>query len=225
MVNSNEASGVEELIQRLRERGVEEGKAQADALVEQARQRAEQRLADARQEAEQILQRAREDAEQMQRAGEEAVRLAMRDAMLSLKSELVAQFRDRVRRLVTKNLGDEGVLKQLVLEIGRRAAPPTESRVTVLLPQEVIGLEQLRDDPEEVREGTLSHFVASVTKEMLREGLELDVRDDTDDAPSGIRVRLVEDDLEIDLTDRAISDLLLRHLVPRFRAIMEGIVR
>jgi V/A-type H+-transporting ATPase subunit E len=31
--------------------------------------------------------------------------------------------------------------------------------------------------------------------------------------------------LEIDLTDRAVAELLLRHLVPRFRAMMEGIIQ
>jgi V/A-type H+-transporting ATPase subunit E len=39
---------------------------------------------------------------------------------------------------------------------------------------------------------------------------------------AGIRVRLVGQDLEIDLSDRALSDLLLEHLTPRYRAIVTG---
>ena len=85
-----------------------------------------------------------------------------------------------------------------------------------------MGLEQLRRDPEEVKEGTLSHFVATVTKDMLREGIEIGTRDDDS---SGIRIQLREEDIEIELTDQAIAELLLRHLVPRFRAIMEGIIQ
>jgi V/A-type H+-transporting ATPase subunit E len=38
----------------------------------------------------------------------------------------------------------------------------------------------------------------------------------------GIRVRLKDEELELDLSDRAIADLLLEHLQPRFRAVMEG---
>ncbi|MCA9125578.1 MAG: hypothetical protein KDB22_00770 [Planctomycetales bacterium] len=222
MANSKESSGVEDLIGRLREQGVEAGKAQADELMEQTRLRAEQRLDDARREADAILQKAREEASQTKRAGEEAVQLAVRDAMLRLKSEMVEQFADRVRRLVTKELDDSDFLKQMILEISRRSAPPVGQLAKLLLPEDVVGLEQLRRDPEEVKEGTLSHFVATVTKDMLREGLEIGTRDDQ---VAGIRIRLQEEDIEIELTDQAIADLLLRHLVPRFRAIMEGIIQ
>jgi V/A-type H+-transporting ATPase subunit E len=217
-----ESSGVEQLIQRLREQGVAEGKSQAEELLEQTRRRAEQRMDEARREAEDMVQQAREEARQTKQAGEEAVRLAVRDAILRLKSELVERFSDRVRRLVTRELEDKEFLKQLILEVGRRAAPPADKPAKILLPKDVVGLEQLRRNPEEVKEGTLSHFVVTVTKEILREGLDIGSRDDD---TAGIRIQLQDDNLEIDLTDRAVAELLLRHLVPRFRAMMEGIIQ
>tara|TARA_R110000868_G_scaffold291572_3_gene552080 strand:+ start:24615 stop:25283 length:669 start_codon:yes stop_codon:yes gene_type:complete len=222
MASSNESSGVEKLIQRLREQGVEEGKVQADELLEQTRQRAEERLNEARREADAIIRRAREEASQTKQASEESLQLAIRDAMLRLKSELVERFADRVRRLVTRELNDDEFLNQLILEVGGRVAPSAEQRAKVLLPNNVVGLEQLRRDPEEVKEGNLSHFVATVTKDMLREGIEIGTREDSS---AGIRIQLQEEDLEIDLTDRAVANLLLRHLNPRFRAIMEGIIQ
>ena len=217
-----ESSGVEELIQRLREQGVAAGKSQADELLEQTRRLAEQRLEAARREAEEIVQLAREDAKQTKQAGEEAVQLAVRDSILRLKSELVERFADRVRRLVTRELEDKDFLKQLILEVAGRAAPTPDQAVRILLPKDVVGLEQLRRDPEEVKEGTLSHFVVTVTKDILREGIEIGARDDE---AAGIRIQLKDANLEIDLTDRAVADLLLRHLVPRFRAMMEGIIQ
>lgn len=221
MAKLKESSGVDELIGRLREQGVEEGKAQADALMEQTRLRAEQRLDDARREAESLLQQAREEADQTRRAGEEAVQLAVRDAMLRLKSEMVEQFADRVRRLVTRELKDGDFLRQLILEVGGRCSPASDQTAILLLPEDVVGLDQLRRDPEEVKEGNLSHFVATVTKDMLREGLEIGTKDDQS---AGIRIQLIEEDIEIQLTDQAIAELLLRHLVPRFRAIMQGVI-
>lgn len=222
MTEPKESSGVEELIQRLREQGVAAGRNQADELLEQARRRAEQRLDEARREAEEIVQRAREEATQTKQAGEDAVQLAVRDAILRLKSELVERFADRVRRLVTRELEDQEFLKHLILEVGRRASPPLDEAARILLPKDIVGLEQLRRSPEEVKEGTLSHFAVTVTKELLREGIEIGARDD--DA-AGIRIQLKDADLEIDLTDRAVAELLLRHLVPRFRAMMEGIIQ
>ena len=54
---------------------------------------------------------------------------------------------------------------------------------------------------------------------MLREGVELIP---ADDVHGGVRVQVVEDDLEIDLTSEAISRLLLRHMLPRFRNLLSG---
>ena len=222
MTVDRESSGVEELIQRLRERGVAEGQAQANELLEQTRRLAESRLDEARREAEEIVRQARETANQTKQAGEEAVHLAVRDAIIRLKSELVEHFADRIKRLVTRELEKEDILKQLILEVGGRAAPPSNKQARILLPKDILGLEQLRRQPEEVKEGTLSHFVVTVIKDILREGIEIGARED---GAAGIRIQLQEDDLEIDLTDRAVTDLLLRHLVPRFRAIMEGIIQ
>jgi len=38
----------------------------------------------------------------------------------------------------------------------------------------------------------------------------------------GARVRLVQDKLEIDLSDRVIARMISQRLIPRFKAIMEG---
>lgn len=222
MNENRETSGVEELIQRLREQGVESGQRNADELLEQARRAAEGRLNDARREAENILSMAREEASQTKNAGKEAVQLAVRDGILSLKAELAEHFGDRIRRLVTRELENKDFLKQVILEVAGRAAPPQDRSAEILLPSEFVGLEQLRRNPEDAKEGTLSHFVVTVTKAILREGIGIGVRDDD---MAGIRIRLTEDDLEIDLTDRAVTDLLLRHLAPRFRALMEGIIQ
>jgi V/A-type H+/Na+-transporting ATPase subunit E len=43
-----------------------------------------------------------------------------------------------------------------------------------------------------------------------------------DDGEAGIRARLVDDDMRIDLTESAITELLLRHMLPRFRALLRG---
>jgi len=222
MSEDKESSGVDELIQRLREQGVAEGQSQAEELLKQTRRRAEERLDEARREAEDIVAKAREEARQTTDAGEEAVRLAVRDAILTLKSELAEHFADRVRRLVTRELQDQDFLKQLIREVAGRAAPPADASARILLPKDYVGLEELRRHPEEAKEGTLSNFVVTITKEILREGVEVGAASDVD---AGIRIELKDENLEIELTDKAVADLLLRHLAPRFRALMEGIIQ
>jgi V/A-type H+-transporting ATPase subunit E len=55
---------------------------------------------------------------------------------------------------------------------------------------------------------------------MLREGVDLKP---SDSIGGGIRIRLVGEDLEIDLSDKAISELLLQTMLPRYRTIVSGV--
>jgi V/A-type H+/Na+-transporting ATPase subunit E len=119
-------------------------------------------------------------------------------------------------------LADPAFLQRLILEVASRAAPaPTGARAELLLPAELVSLEDLRRTPEAATPGTLMHFVLSMGGGMLRDGMSFGV---SDDGEAGIRVRLVDDDVQIDFTESAISGLLLRHMLPRFRALLRGAV-
>jgi V/A-type H+-transporting ATPase subunit E len=57
---------------------------------------------------------------------------------------------------------------------------------------------------------------------MLREGVSFSR---AEDASEGIRLALLDRGVSIDLTDKAVADMLLVHLQPRFRALLEGVVK
>lgn len=218
-----ESVGVDALISRLRDAGIEEGRSQSEALVKAARQQASDIVAAATREADGILVKAKEEAAKLKAAGEDAVRLAMRDTILSLEGDLLSTFQNRLRALVRGALEDQELLQRLILEVASKAAPAAAEggRAEVLLPPEFASLDELRRKPEEAKPGTLMHFVLSLGGDVLREGVGFAVGED---GQAGIRVRLVDDDMRIDLTDTAVSELLLRHLLPRFRALLRGAV-
>lgn len=216
-----ESAGVESLIGRLRDEGVTQGRSQAEALVTAAQQQAADLIATAQREAEAILARATEEAGKLKAAGEDTIRLAMRDTILSLEGDLLKGFVDRLHRLVKGVLADPAFLQRLILEVAGRVAPTGEQRAEVLLPAELVSLEDLRSQPEEATPGTLMHFVLSLGGGMLREGMHFGV---SEDGEAGIRVRLVDEDVQIDVTESAVSQLLLRHMLPRFRALLRGAV-
>ncbi len=220
MSDKERSSGVQELIDRLREQGVEEGKEEADQLVADARRRAADMLDQARREADEIVQNTREEADRLRAAGEDALRLAGRDAMLALKEEVSDQFGGQVRRLVSACLRDEQFMQRLILEIAGRAAPKETERIELLLPEDVVSPKDLEGQTKEVKEGTLSHFVLGLAGETLREGVTCAVA--ADNTP-GVTVRLVDEDIEINFNQQALTQFLLRHLLPRFRALMHGI--
>jgi V/A-type H+/Na+-transporting ATPase subunit E len=213
-----ESAGVDKLIDRLRDDGIAQGRSQAQALVTAAQKQASDIVATAQRQADSILVNAKEEAGKLKAAGEHAIALAMRDTILSLEGEVVKEFRNELVQLIKGLLADPAFLQRLILEVASKAAPAsTGKRVELLLPAEIVSLEDLQRKPEQATPGTLMHFVLSLGGGMLREGISFGV---TDDGEAGIRVRLVDDDVRIDLTESAISELLLRHMLPRFRALL-----
>jgi len=220
------SSGVEALIERLRDEGVAAGKAQAEQMTTEAEQRARKIIRTAEARAEVILNAAHKQAEAERNAGEEALRIAMRDTVLRLKAELSDRFSDEVRRLIAAKMQQEEFLERLILEVAARARDEAGvehgERTQVLLPRSLVGLEELRRNPLELNEGSLSHFVLSIAANVLADGVTFSVGDD--DA-AGVRLYLEDNNVYIDLTDDKVAALLLQHLQPRFRAILEGTVK
>ncbi len=220
------SSGVDVLIARLREEGVSAGRSEADKITGDARAEAKRTLDKARAEAAQHLAASRKEADTYRAAGEEALKTAMRDTILDMKATLMERFSGDVKRLISHQLKDQEMLKQMILELAGRARESAElsesEPLEIMLPEEAIGLEELRGNPEELQKGPLTKFVFGLTGEMLREGVSFSA---SEDVQAGIRVQVKEKDIILDLTEEAVAGLLLQHLQPRFRAILEGIVK
>ncbi|MGP1256575.1 MAG: hypothetical protein ACTS10_19300 [Kiloniellales bacterium] len=220
------SSGVDELIAKLREEGVAAGRTEAERIVADARAEAAQILDKASGEARSRLETARREADAYRAAGEEALKTAVRDTVLSMKADLMERFSADVKRLVSQQIGDPDILQKMVLEIAGRARDRADieddDALEVVLPETVVGLEDLRNKPEELGQGRLTKFVLGLTGEMLRKGVTFSV---SDDSAAGIRVKVEDKSVALDLTDEAVAALLLQHLQPRFRAVLEGIVK
>lgn len=218
------SSGVEELIEKLRQQGVDKGQQEASKLVEEAEHRADWLLSQAHQEAEQIVSKARAAANNLRQSGEDALRIAARDMHLEVRETLSHSFSDQVERLVAQQMDNEAFMRKLILSLVDKASQDhgiaDADKMEVLLPDDFIGLDELRRNPKEYREGVLSQFVQSLAAEQMREGISFDLHDG-----QGIRVRLSGEEVEVDLSADAIAKLLLKHLQPRFRAIIEGVIR
>src|SRR5271166_411876 len=218
------SSGIDALIQRLKQEGADEGRIEAQKLVAAAEARARELLAQAETKAKRRTDEATQESERLKRAGEEALKVAMRDAILELKEGLSSRFAQQVHGAVTKLSTDEGVLKRMILAVASRARGEAEiddaRELEVILPRTVLGLDELRSNPQELREGALSQFALASAADMLRTGVTF--TRSSDDA-GGIRVVLKDSGVQVDLTDAAVAAVILRHLQPRFRALLEGV--
>jgi V/A-type H+-transporting ATPase subunit E len=218
------SSGVEALIDRLRDEGVTAGRKEAQKIIKEAESRANWIVMQAKEEADKIKQTAQQQAAHYLNAGKEALNVAARDTLLALKTTLAEQFAREVGRLISTEMRKQELLKKMILEVVGRVKEDVaiDGQLEVLLPRDVMGLEQLSRDPEQLEQGKLTHFVRLVSADMLREGVSLRVADDIE---GGIKLRLVEQNVTVELTDKAVASLILQHLQPRFRALIEGIVK
>ena len=219
------SGGIDALIQRLKQEGVDEGRAAAAKLVADAETRAREILAKAESTAKSRTDAAAREADNLRRGGEEALKVAMRDAVLELKEDLTIRFAQEVKGVVTKLSTDEEVLKKMILSVASRARGEAgiddAKEIDIILPRTAVGVDELRRNPQELREGSLSQFALAAAVDMLRAGVSF--QRSSDDA-GGIRIVLKDDGLMVDLTDAAVADVILRHLQPRFRALLEGVV-
>ena len=218
------AHGVDALVARLRDEGVASGRAQGEQIVKDAQVRAELIIKQAHEKANEVLTKARQEAENLEKSGHQALEVAARDAMLSLKLELHQRFTGEVRRLVGIEVQKPELLQRLIVEIAGRAKEDIDNvkSVEILLPRNVTGFEELSRNPEELEQGILTHFIRLINQDPLREGITFGVASDDQ---GGLRIRLVDQEVVLDISDRAIADVLLQYLQPRFRALLEGIVK
>ena len=216
MTDQESTSGVQELIDRLSQEGVAEGKQQAEKIVSDAQKKADDIIDSARQQANEILRQAREEADHFQKAGQEALRLAARDAVRDFGARIHDGLRNRLQELVQHQIKEPKLIKRMILEVSRRATAGLEGEeVEILLPPEIVTEEAARKKIQAGDRDTLTEFVQGLLGEDLRTGVAVNLGRGT-----GMTVRVVNQNVEIDLTEESITDLLAQHLLPRFRAIM-----
>jgi V/A-type H+/Na+-transporting ATPase subunit E len=216
MAEAIAARGVDRLISRLRDDGVRAGQEESQRIIGEAEARAARIVQDATKEAETIRTKAREEAQALEQVTKGALHMAGRDAMLELRNEVRNAFEQYVRRLVIQSTADPEFIRSLVLILAGDAVDKhiRDKETHVYLSKAILENE---GTPEMRQKST--HFLKALSSELLRKGITLIP---SDDVRGGARVRLVHEQVEIDLSDQAITELLIRHLSPRIREIMSG---
>ena len=218
---SKTSSGVQELISRLRDEGVQAGSQEAERLLAQARREAAEVLQQAHSEAARLREQTHLDIEKERESATHALKLASRDTVLELREAVSRHFEQHVKRLVSQVTIDTELLKSMILILAGHAASEfvRDREAEVLVAHFMLGASE-DDEDENLRAEQRAHkLVLGITGDMLRDGVEL--IPDTD-ISGGARVRVKGQDVEIDLSDEAVTELLMKHLLPRFQTILSG---
>lgn len=216
------SSGVKSLIDRVKSEAVDAGKEEAQRIIDDARRQAARILDDARSEAERHLAEAKARSKTEHEAVRAALEQAARDAILHLQESLTSSFGRQLARSVEERMQEPEFLERLILELLGPERVPADEAATVLLPPQALHIDDLRSENPELGRDPVDAFVLSLSQRGLRDGVEVRV---SEEAQSGVRIRLGDGDLEVDASSEAVTELLGRHLLPRFRALLEGVFR
>lgn len=192
------ASGVQELINRLKDDGVKAGQDEAQRIINEAQEKAANLVAQARAEAEELMAATRAKIEVEKDAANESLKIAIRDTELMLESRLKARFADHVKHLVTMELEDHEFLKQLILTVAGSSCS---------------GIPENKDLNLLVAGDKFDHLVSGLSETVLRKGIEIKPSETHN---AGIRICMKDEDVEIDLSGKAITEILLKYLLPKY---------
>jgi V/A-type H+-transporting ATPase subunit E len=199
-------SGVNELIARLRKKGVEEGKNRAEEIINDAEFKASKILDAAKKESEKIILTAEKKAQKLEQSVKESIKIAFRDSTLELKEALQNSFIKEVKKIVNKKVSDKHLIKDMILKIVETSVSKEATEILIA--------DKSKEDEK------IKSAVYEITKAMLKDTFELKTFASMD--KKGIIVRQTKKGIDIELTDEAISDLLLEHMLPIYRNILEG---
>ena len=157
------ASGIDELVAKLRKEGVEAAEQESERIITEAKQQAQKIVAEAKTVSEQELARVQEQIKLEQQAARDALQIAYRDLVLEIKTHLLNRFSDDVERLVRSTAQDSDVLEKLVLaatgRIMKEADVKPDAALEITLPEHALELEEITRDPQSASTGPLADFV------------------------------------------------------------------
>lgn len=222
------SQGIETLIERLKQDGVNAGKEEAENLMSIAQTKANELLNNAQSKAKALIDEAHQTILQEKKAAEDALQLAAQNMRLELRQILMDRFTQEVKRLVHKELDNEDMIRQLILMIATDATKQLEAfkakNITIQLPEKVLDFNEIRKDPALLDKDPLKTLVQSLTQQMLKTGMNVKINPDSQNS-AGIKINLVDEEIVLDLTEEAVSSLLVKHMQPRFRALLEGLLQ
>jgi V/A-type H+-transporting ATPase subunit E len=199
------SSGVDALVSRLRDQGIDAGRREAARLIDEAREKADRMLAEARAEAATLREEASLAVERERTAALAALELACRDALLRVREEIEGRIVRRLTEVAAVVIHDARALESLLVDVTRHVL--SQHGAT---PAGRLSVHGVAGD-------VVDALITALTRDVLTEGVEL-----ARAARGGIRLELAGSGVEIEISAAAVSQLLAAHLLPRFRSLLEG---
>lgn len=195
--------GLGGLIKRIKAEGIDEAEKKSDEIISKARADAALIIADAKNEAEGIVLRAEAGLKTSQEKGRVALDLAVRDAVIRVKRAAEDMLALIAKRECKKALSGDG-LERAILGFIEDYSRDSSASFEILL-------------NESDRQALSDSFLKKL-KNGLKCGVEIVTRSGI---KGGFRIGRVGDEMHYDISDEAISELLISYLAPELAALID----
>lgn len=200
------SENVQALIDKLHFEGVKAGSEDARLIVQKAKQEAAKIIDDAQKEADRLRAEAHAMIEKEKSASEAAFKTSLRDSVLTLKTQLFLQFKNQLQKQISTQMDDEKFLETLILTIAKAAISEEAQNINILV-GEIKDYENRRD-----------RLIEAIASKMLEDGIALGTGRD-----KGIKIKLIDQEVEVDLSEEALTELIYQLIIPRYRELFEGV--
>ncbi|MBL7478433.1 hypothetical protein [Legionella bononiensis] len=222
------SQGIETLIDKLKQNGVNAGKEEAEKIINAAQEKANKMLNDAQLKVKALMEEEHQYILKEKKAAEDALLLAARNMRIELRQKLIDRFSLEVKRLVHKELDNENTLRELIILLGINTVEQLNAfkakNIEIQLPEKALDFDEIRKNPDLMDGDSLKTLVQCITNKMLQEGMQVRINS-SNTHMTGLKIHLIDEDIVLDLSEEAVSQLLIKHMQPRFRALLEGLLQ
>lgn len=200
------AEDLQGLLERINEEGLKKIESEREQLLSEARAEAEKIRQEAQADRDRLIEEARGESAKMVHAGEEKLRQACRDVIISLESDLKERLSLLVKGCVRETSKPDFLAKLILTIAGEYATRQGRaSKVEVLVPQD-----QLTELEASFKAALGDQFKDGVTVRPVS-GMD-----------AGVQVSYDGESVYHDFSDEAITDMLCAYLNPQLVALMRG---
>ena len=195
---------LQELINQIKKDGVETAEVQAESIINSAKAEAEKIVAEAQAQADKILENAKNENDRMVKSGEDAIRQAGRNLLISFRESVSRELNALVGENVAEVYSSEAFPKLVVNAVESWVEKPDAEELTVILNSK---------DLEALETILLTELKAKMLK-----GVTLKASDNFD---GGFRIAEKDGQVYYDYSAEAVVDMLSNYLTPKVTAILK----
>ena len=194
---------LQELIDQIKKDGVEAAETQAETILAAAKSEAEKIISDAKVQAEKLLHDAKTENEKTVKSGEDALRQAGRNLLISFRESVTKELKAILSENVSAVFSSEELAQLIVKAVAQWTDNKDAEDITVILNSE--DLKKLEDT------------VLSGLKEKMQKGITLKANDNFD---GGFRIAVNDGGAYYDYSKDAVTEMLADYLSPKIASLL-----